>query len=593
MFCLGGPFFFLAAVPFALQPEPQEPAPSILLPERTTELPEWAADNAKRRDPGFDQWRTEVLHSSAKPVILPFFQALLEDSPRVEAYVHPSFTGIQGIRPAELELLFDDGAIQVHRATSKSILAMQGQATASAAQGMLSFYKETDDLHPSLKLTQVWLRGDKHFTTRVVLHLSAHQGAAILQTNMEWDVDWVIGASDDDVAIQEVRVLFYEEIRGSGRIFGDVTGATLSDIPFFKAEILRGTGEYQYKTDRLIGNSFIGAQGIAIGDADGDGREDIYICQQGGLPNRLYTHKKDGTVMDSTKFSKTGFLDNTRSALFVDLDNDKDQDLAFSVGANLLIAWNNGRGLFTDLTPLNGPGSEDIYSISSADADGDGDLDLYAARYVANGLIGGVPTPYHDADNGASNIFWRNEGNHQFIDATEAAGFSMNNGKFSLASLWEDFDDDGDMDLYVTNDFGKNNFFINEGGVFVDRATELHAEDLAAGMGITVADTDLDGDLDLYVSNMFSAAGQRIVPQSAKFMSGENQDVHKHYERHARGNSLMIRNEDGTYSDVTMDARVAVGGWAWGARFMDINNDGLEDIYVPNGFVTNKDPDDL
>jgi len=112
-------------------------------------------------------------------------------------------------------------------------------------------------------------------------------------------------------------------------------------------------------------------------------------------------------------------------------------------------------------------------------------------------------------------------------------------------------------------------------------------------MGVTVSDFDVDGDMDLYVTNMFSSAGLRIVPQTEHFMGGENVDVHQHYERHARGNSLLANRGDGTFEDVTMAAGVSVGGWAWGAKFVDFNNDGYEDVYSPNGFVTNPDEDDL
>jgi len=567
--------------------------PDILIHEREAELPDWAKDNFKRRDPGFDQWRTEVLFGSAKPVLEGFLDAMVAGGAETSEFLADDFQHVLGFRPSTMDVLYDQGGIQVQRFAKSSLAEMAPSTPLVAAANMLSFFKDATDLHAFVKIIQVIPTGAKEFTTGSILHLSAHRGASILQQNMEWECNWKVGDSDEQVLLQSIRCVFYEEVTGAGRLFGEITGDILGQVPFFKSEMLRGTGAYQFKTDRLIGNSFIGAQGIAIGDANNDGRDDIYVCQQGGLPNRLYIHKKDGSVMDATKFGAVGFLDNTRSALFVDLDNDNDQDLVLAVGANVLIAWNNGRGVFGNLTPLNGPGTEDVYSISSADADNDGDLDLYAVRYVANGLIGGVPTPYHDADNGASNIFWRNEGNRKFVDATAEVGLDQNNGKFSLASLWDDFDDDGDQDLYVTNDFGKNNLYLNEDGHFRDIALEVGAEDLASGMGITAADIDLDGDLDLYVSNMFSAAGQRIVPQSQKFMAGNHQEVHQHYQRHARGNTLLTREADGTWKDVTDQARVAVGGWAWGARFVDFNNDGLEDIYVPNGFVTNKDPDDL
>jgi hypothetical protein len=76
-------------------------------------------------------------------------------------------------------------------------------------------------------------------------------------------------------------------------------------------------------------------------------------------------------------------------------------------------------------------------------------------------------------------------------------------------------------------------------------------------------------------------------------MSGRNRDVHEHYVHHARGNTLLCNRGDGTFEDVTETAGVAIGRWGWGALFVELNNDGLEDMYVPNGFITNKDPADM
>jgi hypothetical protein len=306
----------------------------------------------------------------------------------------------------------------------------------------------------------------------------------------------------------------------------------------------------------------------------------------------LFRHLPDGTLEDITRRARIGILENTRAALFVDWDNDGDQDLVAAVGPGILVARNDGQGVFGGfkLRPARGLG--DIYSLSAADPDLDGDLDIYACRYAERGILYGVPTPYHDANNGAMNLLYRND-EGTFNVATRAFGLHQNNRKFSLASIWEDFDGDGDLDLYVANDFGRNNLYRNEGGKFTDVAEEVGADDMSAGMGVSVSDFDADGDMDIYVTNMFSSAGLRIVPQTQKFMDGENQDVHQHYARHARGNTLLANRGDGTFEDLTMEAGVSVGGWAWGAKFIDLNNDGLEDIYTPNGFVTNQDPEDM
>nr|MBC8329482.1 VCBS repeat-containing protein [Planctomycetota bacterium] len=347
------------------------------------------------------------------------------------------------------------------------------------------------------------------------------------------------------------------------------------------------------RTARWPGPPYAGPRGGGGGAAAGAGGDALYGPQRAGRPNRLYLRQPDGTVRDATQESGLGILDNTRSALIVDVDEDGDQDVVLAVHQHLMTAINGGGGKFERFVPSNGAGVEDIYSMAAADADGDGDLDLYACRYVKDGLIGGVPVPYHDANNGAPNLYFRNDGGGAFVVANETNGLDQNNSKFSLASLWEDLDEDGDLDLYVTNDFGRNNLYLNEGGRFRDVAEERGADDMAAGMGVTCADFDLDGRPDLYVSNMFSSAGRRIVPQSEQYMGGEHQDLHRSYLRHARGNTLLRNLGGGRFEDPTDAAGVAIGGWAWGAKEIDFNNDGYADLYSPNGFVTNESKDDL
>jgi hypothetical protein len=262
------------------------------------------------------------------------------------------------------------------------------------------------------------------------------------------------------------------------------------------------------------------------------------------------------------------------------------------MGADIVIAWNGGDGRFLERTILKGDGKAEIYSLCAGDPDGDGDLDLYATRYVAGGINGGVPTPYHDANNGASNHYWMQEQARLFRDATEEVGLAAHNSRFSLAAVFEDLDDDGDADLYVTNDFGQNNLFRNEGGKFEDVAGQTGTRDMAAGMGITCADVNGDGKLDLYVSNMFTDAGIRVTAQPA-FLSNRGVGAADDYRGHTRGNTLLMGRGNGMFEDSTSASHTGPGGWAWGALFGDWDNDGWADLYVPNGFITNREPVDL
>ena len=151
------------------------------------------------------------------------------------------------------------------------------------------------------------------------------------------------------------------------------------------------------------------------------------------------------------------------------------------------------------------------------------------------------------------------------------------------------------MDLYVANDVGRNNLFRNDEGLFEDVASGANVEDAGQSMGVTWGDYDRDGWPDLYVSNMYSAAGNRVMHQR-QFKPGIPQDLKDKYLHLARGNTLL-RNEcdsgDPHFRDVSLPAGVTMGRWAWSSNFVDLNNDGWEDLVVTNGYVTTDDTGDL
>ena len=115
---------------------------------------------------------------------------------------------------------------------------------------------------------------------------------------------------------------------------------------------------------------------------------------------------------------------------------------------------------------------------------------------------------------------------------------------------------------------------------------------MAAGMGATWADYNLDGNMDLYVSNMFSSAGGRIVDKE-KIAQVAGGDAILPLMRFAKGNTLLENRGDGSFKDVSEQAGITMGRWSWGSEFVDLNNDGWEDLIVPNGFVTNHNTKDL
>jgi hypothetical protein len=281
----------------------------------------------------------------------------------------------------------------------------------------------------------------------------------------------------------------------------------------------------------------------------------------------------------------------------VDLDNDGDQDMVLTSGTHVLVFSNDGRARFARRFAHRTVSL--LRSLAAVDFDGDGRLDLFACGYsrrdaTEDGVGLGRPFPYHDAENGTPNVLLANRGDLQFEDVTVASGLDANNTRFSYAAAWEDYDRDGDVDLYVANDFGRNNLYRNDGGGrFTDVAAEAGVEDIAAGMSVSWGDHNRDGWPDLYVGNMFSSAGSRIAYQR-RFKPEAPESTRRAYQRHARGNSLFENAGDGTFRDVSVDAAVTRGRWAWSSNFADLDNDGWEDLVVANGMITGEhDPGDL
>ncbi len=183
------------------------------------------------------------------------------------------------------------------------------------------------------------------------------------------------------------------------------------------------------------------------------------------------------------------------------------------------------------------------------------------------------------------------QGEWKFTNVTVEVGLDKDNFRHGLAAAWEDYDNDGDQDLCIANDYGPKQLFRNDGGRFVEVAAEAGTQDLGSGMSVSWADYDRDGLVDLYFGNMFSSAGNRIAFQ-AKYMSREDQNTRATYQRFAKGNTLLRNIGGGKFQEVE-NAGVEMGRWAWSSLFVDINNDGWDDVLVANGFITGDDSSDL
>lgn len=424
--------------------------------------------------------------------------------------------------------------------------------------------------------------------TRVRVELVGRSAGAPRQYVAEWTIGWRERPPLTFPRMATLTIDAAQWLEAERTWFVDATGAALpaADSP----RLAEGGAYWHGRLDAIGESALFGHNGIAVGDIDGDGREDLYVGMANGLPNLMLLRQSDGSLIDAAPAAGVDWLDDTKGVLLFDQDNDGDQDLALAMGPTVVLLRNAGGARFDRLVRMRPPqGAAPFYSLAAADYDLDGDLDLYATRYVEQGYGISVPLPFHDANNGPPNHLFRNDGEERFVDATASAGLDANNRRFSLAAGWADYDDDGDPDLYVANDFGRNNLYRNDGGRFVDVAAGLGAEDQAAGMGVSWADHDGDGDLDLHVTNMYSAAGRRVA-WSERFRTGR-EDL-EGFRRHALGNSLL-ENRDGRFVDIGERAGIRMGRWGWGAIFEDLDLDARPDLVVPNGFITGAAIDDL
>ena len=388
--------------------------------------------------------------------------------------------------------------------------------------------------------------------------------------------------------------------RASAPIFRDVTDAALGSNDSFRRQLNTSLDDWMATFDSVLTRDSNGHHGVSVGDADGDGLDDIYVAQPSGLPNRLYRARGDGTFEDATEGAGLGVLDDTAQSLFADVDNDGDQDLVLATSTKPLLFLND-KGRFSvvaDAFQFRQPLQGVLTSIAMADYDRDGFLDLYLCVYSyffgAGEEKAGTPAPYYDARNGPPAVLFRNDGRGRFVDVTTEAGLDVGNDRYHFAAAWADYDHDGWPDLLVANDFGTKNLYRNRGlregrVTFQDVAADAGVLDHGAGMSAAFLDYDNDGLLDIYTGNMWSDAGQRIT-SAPDFMPDAPADVRALYRRHVRGNSLLRNRGDGHFEDKTLAARAEMGRWAWSSDALDFDSDGWEDLYVVNGMLTREAP---
>jgi enediyne biosynthesis protein E4 len=398
-----------------------------------------------------------------------------------------------------------------------------------------------------------------------------------------------------------------------------------ADAPGFR-DVLPGSGidfrMRQATAEQLKANLYDHGCGVAVADYDGDGHDDVLFLKQFG-DNGLYRNRGDGTFEKMTNLAGGLTLSDRIcvGAAFGDYDNDGDQDLYITStrGGNVFFE-NQGGGQFTDATARAGVGLV-AHSQTPAffDYDNDGYLDLFvtntarwtndeyddAGRYYPGaGVIWAHVLQPEDRE---FNVLYRNNRDGTFTDVTAHAGLSGKGWGGDVAAF--DFDDDGHLDLFVTNMFGTSQLYRNDGqGHFDDVTAETLGKTSWGAIGAKALDINNDGRLDLFVTDMHSDMwigfdDKALVDPVKKFSSFSGPDtIGKTQQRqymlalearfrdelgfnaddHLYGNSLFRHDGSGEFAEVS-DAAGMETFWPWGVAVGDFDNDGYEDAFIPAG----------
>jgi hypothetical protein len=317
--------------------------------------------------------------------------------------------------------------------------------------------------------------------------------------------------------------------------------------------------------------------GVAVSDFDRDGWNDFYLTNSAeGSLNALYRNNTDGTFSDVA--AELGVADLNRQesgvsmgAVWGDYDNDGFEDLLVYKWGKSELFHNNGGKSFTRVEGTGFPSWSNFNSAIWLDFDRDGKLDIFLAGYFREEIdlwnlkdTRIMPESFEYAKNGGRKYLYRNLGDGKFEEVSEKVGITSNRWALALGSA--DVNADGFADLFIANDYGVSELYLNDGGKRFTDAGEQTGVGFApkSGMNASFGDVLNDGRLSIYVSN---------ISEPGILLQGNNLWVPK------TGRELKYENQANNFG-------VELGGWSWGAQFGDLNNDGNLDLFLTNGYIS-------
>lgn len=377
--------------------------------------------------------------------------------------------------------------------------------------------------------------------------------------------------------------------------------------------------------------------GLAAGDVDGDGLCDLFLCGLDG-ENFLYRNLGGWRFEDATEASGLKFDDwALRGAVFADVDGDADLDLLIiSLIHRNGLFLNDGNGRFTESKNVHWNARDRAGNVSGAlaDVDGDGDLDLYVTNYgrqrmeltplaaqherfakqqierhraglpldpkFAEGFEvlefpNGDEMEYVVEQKGAPDTLYLNDGKGGFRAVSDSEGrFIDEDGKpvplpwdWGLAVQFRDVDNDGDPDLYVSNDYySPDRFWLNDGRGFFKAVDRLALRRTSVfSMAVDFADINRDGHLDFFTVDMLSRRHTQRKVQMGPMKPTPIYIGQIDNRAQVMQNTLFVNRGDGTYAEIAQYAGVKASEWSWGSLFLDVDLDGYEDLIVASGMI--------